>query len=100
MPDTPNPVPCDNMDCPDKENAPVCESNVQGTAAVCGEFGLCASSDDCAMGFECRDLWGDGRKECVLPGGSCVGSSVCAPREVCASPRSGAPPRCIGDSAI
>jgi len=101
MPLSSNPVSCDNAQCPDP-SAPVCEPSAQGTSAVCGQFGLCAFETDCAAGFECRDLWGDGRKECALPSppGSCVDSSECPARSICASPRpSGSPPACVGEPA-
>jgi len=96
MPLAASPVSCENSECPDL-SAPVCEATAQGTSAVCGQFGLCISADDCAQGFECRDLWGDGRKECVLPAGSCVDSSECAPRSVCGSTRPSGPPACLGE---
>jgi hypothetical protein len=101
VPNAPKPVSCRKTLCPD-EAAPVCESSVVGTGAVCGRFGLCASVDDCAAaaGFECRDLWGDGRAECVLPAGSCVDSSECSTRQVCASPRTGESPTCVGGAAM
>ena len=99
MPNVADPVPCDSVMCM-SDDAPVCETSVEGTLAVCGEFGLCAFPDDCAMGFDCQDLWGDGRKECVLPTGSCLDSSECAPRQVCASPRSGRPPECVAGAAM
>lgn len=99
MPNAPNPVSCDNAQCLESD-APVCESSVQGTSAACGQFGLCASSTDCIDGFECRDLWGDGRQECVVQAGSCVDSSECAPRTVCGSPRLGGPPACVAGAAM
>jgi len=98
MPNVAEPVSCDTLQCTEFD-APVCETVVEGTVAVCGEFGLCASADDCTLGFDCQDLWGDGRKECVLPAGSCVDSSVCAAREVCGSPRTDSPPQCIAGAA-
>ena len=99
MPTAPDPVSCDKTLCTD-EAASVCESSIEGTVAVCGQFGLCATTDDCLTGFQCDDLWGDGRAECVLPGGSCVDSSVCSPRKVCASPRTGEQPRCVGGAEM
>jgi hypothetical protein len=99
MPNVADPVSCDNTQCAE-DTAPVCESTVQGTAAVCGQFGLCVSSIDCAAGFECRDLWGDRRAECALPDGSCVDSSVCDDRTVCGSPRAGGPPACVSGAAM
>jgi hypothetical protein len=94
MPNLSEPVSCDNSQCTDPM-APICEPTVQGTRAVCGAFGPCASASDCKEGFECRDLWGDGRPECVLPGGSCSDSRQCPPRTVCATPRPASPPACI-----
>lgn len=93
------PVSCDNSQCA-SDAAPVCESIEQGVQAVCGQFGLCLSSTDCADGFECRDLWGDRRLECVLPGGSCVDSRDCPTREVCASSRFGGSPSCVGGAGM
>lgn len=98
-PSDPAPVSCDNSQCASM-SSPVCEVTASGTRAVCGTFGLCASEQDCADGFECRDLWGDARRECVLPEGSCVDSKDCALREVCASPRSGEAPRCVKGAAM
>jgi len=99
MPNAPTPESCDKTQCTD-DAAPVCEATVQGTRAVCGLFGPCVSAADCADGFECRDLWGDGRMECVLPPGSCVDSSDCAPGQVCGSPRAGGPPSCATGAAM
>jgi len=99
MPNVPTPVSCDNTQCTN-EAAPVCESVVEGTVAVCGRFGLCASIDDCVTGFQCQDLWGDGRAECVSEGDSCIDSSVCPLRSVCASPRAGGPPACVAGAAM
>jgi hypothetical protein len=99
MPTAPDPVSCDNTQCPG-DTAPVCESSVEGTVAVCGRFGPCASIDDCVTGFQCRDLWGDGRQECVLPPVTCVDSSDCSPRTVCASPRTGEAPSCVGGAEM
>ena len=105
-PTAPDPVSCDKTQCTE-DAAPVCEPVVGGTIAVCGRFGPCASVGDCdpdpATGFQCRDLWGDGRAECVLPAGStgsCVDSSECNIRNVCASPRTGGPPTCVGAAAM
>ncbi len=92
-------VSCDNSQCL-SDAAPVCELTEQGIQAVCGQFGLCTSAADCAQDFECRDLWGDGRSECVLPGGACLDSRQCAPREVCATPRTGGPPSCVGGAVM
>jgi len=94
----PDPVSCENSECADVL-APVCEPTIQGTSAVCGQFGPRLAFGDCAQNFECRDLWGDGRTQCVLSGGSCVDSSECAPRSVCGSPRPSGPPACIGRTA-
>jgi hypothetical protein len=95
MPNEPDALPCDNQFCIDA-SAPVCETSEEGTSAACGRFGLCSAAVQCAPTFGCRDLWGDGRKECVEGPGSCVDSSVCEPRAVCASARSGGAPRCFG----
>lgn len=99
MPNTPDAVSCDKTQCTE-DVAPVCESEVQGTGASCGRFGPCLTADDCVLGFECRDLWGDGRAECVLSVGSCVDSSECGTRNVCASPRPSGPPACVAGAAM
>lgn len=98
-PNEPDPFPCAASQCAD-DTAPVCELTEPGTRAVCGRFGLCASAQDCADGFTCRDLWGDGRSECVLAGGDCFDSRDCMLREVCASPRAEEPPTCVGGAAM
>lgn len=110
MPNASAPVSCDKTQCSDDPAGPVCETTVGGLSAVCGRFGLCESDDDCCKSvddcdqddpkFECRDLWGDGRKECVLPGGSCDDSSQCPLRTLCASLRAGDPPACVGGAAM
>ena len=99
MPNASDPVSCDKTQCTDLA-APVCESSVEGTVAVCGRFGPCTTVNDCVTGFQCLDLWGDGRAECVREGGSCVDSSPCSTRNVCASPRTGEPPSCVGGVAM
>jgi len=98
-PNTPGAVSCDATQCLDPE-APVCETSVDGAGATCGRFGLCASAIDCAEGFQCRDLWGDGRAECVEGDGTCMDSSVCAPGQVCGTSRLGGPPTCIGGAVM
>lgn len=98
-PNAPDAVSCDPTQCGDSA-APVCETTPEGTAAECGPFGLCRSTDQCPDGFECRDLWGDGRSECVSGPGSCVDSRECSPRSLCASPRSGGEPRCIAPAPM
>ena len=99
MPNEDEPVSCANVDCTDVA-APVCETAVEGTGAFCGQFGLCISAADCAPGFDCLDLWGDRRSECVRQDGSCVDSSLCSVRSVCASPRPGEPPACVAGAAM
>ena len=98
-PNQPDRVSCENSQCLSPVS-PVCELTEEGTQAVCGQFGLCVSAADCAAGFECRDLWGDGRSECVLLGGSCADSTECPPREVCASPRIGGSPSCVSGATM
>lgn len=93
-PTGPDPVACDGTRCPNAD-APVCEPIPEGTVAVCGRFGPCASAAQCAPGFQCIDLFGDGRRECVLPEGSCADSRDCGVRALCASSRDGRPPACI-----
>ena len=104
-PNGPEAIPCDKSQCESGAGGaggagPVCETTVEGTGAVCGQFGLCAEASDCDKGFECLDLWGDGRTECVQPLGSCVDSRDCAIRELCASPRLGEAPTCVGEQAM
>ncbi len=99
MPNEPDPVSCDTLQCTEAA-APVCESSIEGTVAVCGRFGPCAVADDCALGFDCADLWGDGRKECVLPGGFCADSRDCASQQVCGSARTDAVPSCMSGAAM
>ena len=81
---------CVNSDCTDSF-APVCESAGAGSSAACGDYGLCLTNSDCdvAEGFECVGLWPDGRKECVLSGGSCSSFRDCPIQQVCAAPREG-----------
>ena len=98
-PNAPDAVPCDATQCMDVA-VPVCETTPEGTTATCGRFGLCSSTDQCPDGFECRDLWGDGRAECVSGPGSCVDSRFCGPRSLCASPRTGGEPRCISPAPM
>ena len=94
MPNAPDPVSCDLLQCTEA-TAPVCESSIEGTVATCGRFGPCDQPEDCAPGFVCVDLWGDGRKECVLTDGFCADSRDCAFRQVCGSPRTGTAPTCM-----
>lgn len=96
-PNEPDATSCDVSQCVEPE-APVCEITADGLIATCGRFGLCSAPVQCPVGFLCRDLWGDGRTECVAGPGSCVDSSECAIREVCGSPRDGGAPRCIGET--
>ncbi len=83
---------CTNAQCGDP--SPVCEVSGVGSAAQCGQYGLCIGGNDCASGFDCVALWPDGRKECVPPGGDCSSFSDCPVRQVCASPREGGAPSC------
>jgi hypothetical protein len=83
---------CVNADC--GGSAPVCESGAAPPAAACGEYGLCLDSNDCGVGFVCLSLWQDGRKECVLTGGTCDEVTDCPLHQVCAAPRNGGSPRC------
>ncbi len=88
---------CLNSDCTSAD-APVCEISGIGAATVCGDYGLCRADDDCdtAEGFICVELGLNGRKECVLAGGTCESSSDCPPNEICGAPRSGGAPSCHG----
>jgi hypothetical protein len=98
-PNAPDTAPCNVDQCAD-DAAPVCETTPEGTTAVCGAYGLCSTTDQCAAGFECRDLFGDGRAECVSGPGSCVDSRACDPPALCATPRSGGEPRCIAPAPM
>lgn len=84
---------CVNSACM-SSSAPVCEAGVTGTTAVCGDYGLCRTDNDCDLNFECVGLWQDGRRECVPTGGTCDQVTDCDPQQVCAAPRNGGPPRC------
>ncbi len=78
----------------------VCEPGASGTRSTCGDFGLCRNSGECSAGFECVELWQDGRKECVPSGGSCSTSTVCPAQQICASDRRfGNPPSCQAGTA-
>ena len=77
----------------------VCEPGATGTNSSCGDFGLCLGDGDCGDGFECVDLWQDGRSECVPEGGSCDQITDCPLQEVCAASRSGNPPSCQSGTA-
>ena len=61
--------------------------------ATCGRYGPCRDATDCVSGQECRDLFGDGVRECVDPGG-CTNSASCPANQVCATPWDGGPPAC------
>lgn len=73
----------------------VCGVHPEHIDGLCSAFGPCASDDDCAGGYECVDLWGDGVRECVPAGGSCSRTADCPPPAICASPAEGGVPRCI-----
>ena len=83
---------CVNATC--GGSAPVCEMGAAPTAASCGDYGLCRNSGECDAGFECVDLWQDGRRECVPSGGTCDQVTDCPLQQVCAAPRNGGSPRC------
>jgi len=70
----------------------VCGATPRGT---CGEFGPCTSAADCPATFACQDLWGDGVKTCVPPGGTCTTTADCSGTSVCAVSLGGDPPACI-----
>ena len=91
-PNQPVPTACVNSDCTDAA-APVCEISGVSTTTICGQYGPCAGGG-CAEGFECVELWPDGRSECVPEGGSCSSYRDCPVRQVCASPRDGGPTAC------
>ena len=73
----------------------VCGVSPVHVDGLCGPFGPCASAADCASGYTCADLWGDGVTECVPSGGSCTRTTDCASPAICASPAEGGAPRCI-----
>jgi hypothetical protein len=87
---------CVSSDC---GGGSVCETGAVGSAATCGEYGLCRFNSDCGSGFECLDLWQDGRKECVPTGGTCDQVTDCDPQQVCAAPRIGGAPSCQSGTA-
>lgn len=62
--------------------------------ASCGRYGACATAADCASGQLCLDLWGDGARECVDPGGTCTTTADCA-SGICGTPGTGGPPTCL-----
>ena len=91
-----SPGACDsNTECP-------VAGEVCGSAPVlvstCGSYGYCAGAADCASGYECLDLWGDGKSHCVRTGGACSAASPCAPGAICAPPSATAPPACVTGS--
>jgi hypothetical protein len=92
-PNAPSLDTCLNSECGDS-SAPVCEAASFDSTSECGQYGLCLSDGDCAVGFSCASLWPDGRKECVPGGGSCSSFADCPIRQVCASPREGGAPSC------
>ena len=91
-PNQPSPEACVNEMCGGA--TPVCELSGAGTITSCGQYGLCKGPEECAQGFDCVELWPDGRKECVPTGGTCTSITDCMPRQVCASARTGGPPTC------
>ncbi|HJL16833.1 MAG TPA: hypothetical protein RMH99_14310 [Sandaracinaceae bacterium LLY-WYZ-13_1] len=82
-----------NADCP--VDGEVCGTPPVLIEADCAPHGPCASDADCAAGYECLDLWGDGVRLCEESGGSCAAQTDCPAGALCASPASGGPPRCI-----
>ena len=92
-PNQSSPTACVNSDCADAA-APVCETAAVGSATQCGQYGLCLDDAGCAAGFDCLELWPDGRKECVPSGGSCSSFTDCPIQQTCAAPREGGAPNC------
>jgi hypothetical protein len=82
-----------NADCP--AAGEVCGVDPERVDGFCRAFGPCASDADCASGYACLDLWGDGVRECAPTGGSCATTADCPSPAICASPAEGGPPRCI-----
>ncbi|MFW5876156.1 MAG: hypothetical protein ACOCXM_05425 [Myxococcota bacterium] len=77
----------------------VCGIDPRG-GSECMKHGPCASEADCASGFTCTDLWGDGLDECVPTGGSCTSVSSCSGSGICGSPTSEAEPDCVSEPAF
>jgi hypothetical protein len=86
---------CVNAEC----GGSVCETGAVGSAASCASYGLCRFDNECDVGFECLDLWQDGRKECVPINGACDRVRVCPLPQICAAPRNGGAPSCQSGSA-
>jgi hypothetical protein len=86
---------CVNAEC----GGSVCEIGDVGSAASCASYGLCRFDSECDAGFECLDLWQDGRKECVPTNGACDRVRVCPLPLICAAPRNGGAPSCQSGSA-
>lgn len=86
-----------NADCP--VIGEVCGVHPIRVDALCGRLGPCADDMDCASGYTCADLWGDGVRECVPGGGSCARTTDCTAPAVCGTmiDDTGAitPPQCI-----
>jgi hypothetical protein len=84
---------CDaNSDCADRQ---VCGLDPENMFAFCGAFGPCAADADCPVGSTCRDLWGDGVRDCVRTGGTCASSADCPAMQICGEPNGGGTPRCV-----
>lgn len=76
----------------------VCGYDPVAKALACQAHGPCASAEDCADGFGCVDVWGDGVRECVPSGGECERSASCPTGALCGAPSSGGGAMCT-DSA-
>jgi len=74
--------------------ADTCMTQPGEVFASCGRYGACATAADCASGQLCRDLWGDGVRECVDPAGTCSTTADCT-TGICGSPGDGGPPTCL-----
>lgn len=91
-----------------RPNGGFCDSNEDCPGMVCGSdptaltdcratHGPCAEPGDCAAGFDCTDLWGDGQQTCVpSAGGTCARQADCAAGTLCGQSSDTTAPACLG----
>lgn len=72
-----------------------CSGDPLTTLSICSRYGPCRTEADCTSGQLCVDLWGDRLRECIDPGGECLGIEDCDPGEICGTPSTGGPTVCI-----
>ena len=85
--------PCDsNLDCPLRR---VCTVEPETLIAFCHGFGPCLVDEDCPEMFECRDMFGDGIRQCTPVGGSCDSNADCPSPAICGADIPGGPASCI-----